>query len=128
MNLVPDKVKAFSEVYRILKPGGHFSISDIVIKGDLPDTIKKEAEMYAGCVAGAIKKGDYLEIISDAGFTNITMQKERKIDIPDELMLNFLSNEQLTQFKASGTGIYSITVYAERPEAECGCVTENKCC
>lgn len=128
MNLVPDKKKAFDEVFRILKPNGHFSISDIVLKGELPEAIKKEAEMYAGCVSGAIKKGDYLEIVSDAGFSNITVQKEKQIMIPDEILLNYLNQEQLNEFKSNGSGIFSITVYAERPETVCGCEPEAKCC
>ncbi|MBO9702582.1 MAG: arsenite methyltransferase [Sporocytophaga sp.] len=128
MNLVPDKKKAFNEVFRILKPKGHFSISDIVLKGDLPEAIKKEAEMYAGCVSGAIKKGDYLEILSDSGFSNITIQKEKQINIPDEILLNYLNQEQLNEFKSKGSGVFSITVYAERPETECGCGPEAKCC
>ena len=128
MNLVPDKIKAFSEVFRILKPGGHFSISDIVIKGSLPNQILKEAEMYAGCVAGAIEKGEYLEIVSDAGFDNITVQKERVIEIPDQVLLNYLTLSELEDFKASGNGIYSITVFAERPETTCGCGPHAKCC
>lgn len=128
MNLVPDKSKAFQEVFRILKPKGHFSISDVVLKGDLPDSIKKEAEMYAGCIAGAVKKSDYLEILADAGFVNITVQKEKQILIPDEILLNYLSSDELNAFKEKGKGIFSITVYAERPEAECGCAPEAKCC
>jgi len=128
MNLVPDKKKAFDEVFRILKPNGHFSISDIVLKGELPEAIKKEAEMYAGCVSGAIKKGDYLDIVSDAGFINITIQKEKQIIIPDEILLNYLNKEELNEFKSKGSGVFSITVYAERPETECGCGHEAKCC
>src|SRR5690606_33346771 len=70
MNLVPDKEKAFRETFRILKPGGHFSISDVVLEGELPQELSKEAEMYAGCVSGALQKSEYLEIIEKAGFTN----------------------------------------------------------
>lgn len=128
MNLVPDKVKAFSEVFRILKPLGHFSISDIILKGDLPDAIKKEAELYAGCVSGAIKKSEYLGILAEQGFVNITVQKEREIIIPDEVLLNYISPEELTNFKTKGMGIFSVTVYAERPEVSCGCGPETKCC
>jgi SAM-dependent methyltransferase len=128
MNLVPDKSKAFSEVFRILKPKGHFSISDIVLKGNLPEGIRKEAEMYAGCISGAISKGDYLGIVSDQGFVNLTIQKEREIKIPDSILLNYLTQDELTAFKSSGTGIFSITLYAERPEADCGCGPEAKCC
>lgn len=127
MNLVPDKKRAFSEVFRILKPQGHFSISDIVLLGNLPDAIIKEAEMYAGCVAGAIQKDQYLKIIADAGFKNVSLQKERAIDIPDEILLNYLSAQELNQMKKSGVGIYSITVYGEKPSADCGC-EPGRCC
>ena len=78
MNLVPDKPKAFAEVFRILKSGGHFSISDIVLTGALPEKIKNAAEMYAGCVASAILMSDYLQIIKNTGFTNITLQKQNQ--------------------------------------------------
>ncbi|MFN6946004.1 MAG: arsenite methyltransferase [Cytophagaceae bacterium] len=127
MNLVPDKIKAFAEVYRILKPNGHFSISDVVLKGDLPEAIKKEAEMYAGCVAGAIKKEEYLNVIAKAGFTNVKLQKEREILIPDEILLNYLSTEELRKMKEQGMGIYSITVYAEKPEIN-SCTPGGGCC
>jgi len=128
MNLVPDKEKAFSEVFRILKPNGHFSISDIVLKGDLPEELRKEAEMYAGCVSGAIKKSDYLGILAEQGFVNITVQKEREIILPEEILSQYLSAEKLNTYKEKGMGIYSINVYAERPDASCGCAPEAKCC
>jgi arsenite methyltransferase len=128
MNLVPNKEKAFSEVFRILKPNGHFSISDVVLKGNLPEAIKKEAEMYAGCVSGAIHKNDYLGILTETGFANITVQKEKQIHIPEEILLKYLSPEELIEFKEKGKGIFSITVYAERPDASCGCGPEAKCC
>ena len=116
LNLVPDKEKAFSETYRILKAGGHFSISDVVVSGNLPDQIKEDAEMYAGCVAGAIDKDEYLNIVSSTGFENITIQKMKEIQLPDKMLLNYLSKEELKSFKNSDTGIYSITVYAEKSE------------
>jgi ubiquinone/menaquinone biosynthesis C-methylase UbiE len=128
MNLVPDKKRAFEEVFRILKHKGHFSISDVVLKGDLPESIKKQAEMYAGCVSGAIKKSDYLEILSDTGFVNITVQKEKQIIIPDEILSGYLSPDELKEFKEKGKGVYSITIYAERPDKDCGCAPEAKCC
>ena len=76
LNLVPNKQKVIGEIFRVLKPGGHFSISDIVLVGNLPDALKEDAEMYAGCVAGAIQKTEYLQFIEDAGFQNIQIQKE----------------------------------------------------
>src|SRR5205085_10044803 len=62
LNLVPNKEGVFKEIFRVLKPGGHFSISDIVLVGELPANIKNAAEMYAGCVAGAIQKDEYLQL------------------------------------------------------------------
>jgi len=120
LNLVPDKPKAFSEIYRILKPGGHFSISDVVITGNLPEPIQKAAEMYAGCVSGAIQKELYLQIINDSGFETVRVDKEKQITIPDEILLNYLTSEELSTFRNSGVGIYSINVFAQKPSKECG--------
>jgi SAM-dependent methyltransferase len=119
LNLVPDKVKAFKEIYRVLKPGGHFSVSDVVATGELPDSIKSGAELYAGCVSGAIRKDEYLDIIQDCGFDNIKVQKEKVIDIPDEIYLKFISDEELNEFKKSGIKLVSVTVYADKPEEGC---------
>lgn len=116
LNLVPDKAKAFAETYRILKAGGHFSISDVVIKGDLPDSLKEDAEMYAGCVAGAIDRDEYLDIVRETGFKNLVIQKEKEIHLPSQLLENYLSGDELEEFRQSGTGIYSVTLYAEKPE------------
>lgn len=120
MNLVPDKPKAFKEVYRILKPGGHFSISDIVITGELPDRIKNAAEMYAGCVASAIQKDRYLQIIQESGFQNLQLQKQKLIVIPDDILKNYLNEEEIKQYHSNKEIIYSITVYGEKPFACCG--------
>jgi arsenite methyltransferase len=115
MNLVPDKRKAFGETFRVLKPGGHFSISDIVLVGNLPDGLRKSAEMYAGCISGAIQKQEYLEIIEEAGFENITIQKNKRINLPDEILKAYLNDEELKTAKSDNFGIFSITVYAEKP-------------
>jgi hypothetical protein len=115
MNLVPNKQKAFAETFRIIKNGGHFSISDIVLQGELTDELRKEATLYAGCISGAVQKEEYLRIIKEAGFTNITVQKDRKIDIPNEILSKFLTVDQLRDYKKSRIGIFSITVYAEKP-------------
>ena len=112
LNLVPDKKKAFAEMYRVIKHGGHFCVSDIVLSGELPDELVKDAEMYAGCVSGAIQKKDYLDIVKRAGFKNIEIKKEKEIILPDEILNNYLSDKGLAEFKNSNTGIYSITVYA----------------
>ena len=125
MNLVPNKTKAFAEVQRILKPTGHFSISDIVLVGDLPEKIKNAAEMYAGCVASAIQMEEYLKIIENSGFKNITLQKKKPIIVPDDILKNYLNDEEIQQYKDSTTRIYSITVFAEKLV---GCCTPNSGC
>lgn len=114
LNLVPNKERAFAQIHRILKPGGHFSISDVVLLGVLPEKLREAAEMYAGCVSGAMQKDDYLEIIQKTGFTSITIQKEKKVMISDEVLLNFLNTDEFESFKQSNTGIYSITVFAQK--------------
>jgi ubiquinone/menaquinone biosynthesis C-methylase UbiE len=130
MNLVPDKEKAFKEVHRVLKNGGHFSISDIVYKGTLPNEILEAPELFAGCVAGASHRETYLSTIKSVGFKNIQVKKERFIDtLSDELLLNYLTSAQLEEFKNSGSGIYSITVYADKLEEGACCETaEGECC
>jgi arsenite methyltransferase len=128
LNLVPNKDGVIKEIYRVLKPGGHFSISDIVLEGQLPKEIREAAEMYAGCVAGAIQKQVYLELIEANGFKNITVQKDKAIIIPDDILSNYLSAEQIEAFKQSGTGIRSITVYAEKPVKEEAACCAPGCC
>ena len=110
LNLVPDKNKAFSEILRVLKPGAHFCVSDVVLMGDLPAGLRDSAAMYAGCVAGALQKEDYLRIIEKQGFVDISIHKERKIEVPEQVLAAFISENEMAAFKASGAGIYSITV------------------
>ena len=115
LNLVPNKHNVFSEIFRILKPGGHFSISDVVLTGDLPQKIKNAAEMYAGCVSGAIQKETYLELIQINGFKNLQIQKEKVISIPDDILLNYLNPDEILEFKSGKAGIFSISVFAQKP-------------
>lgn len=114
LNLVPNKRQAFGEIYRVLKSGAHFTISDIVLKGQLPKRLQSAAEMYAGCVAGALQMGDYLGIIHELGFKNVSVVKEKKIIIPDEILSQFLSAKELIDYKKSDSSILSITVYADK--------------
>jgi arsenite methyltransferase len=119
LNLVPNKDGVFKEIKRVLKPGGHFSISDIVLVGTLPVKIREAAEMYAGCVAGAIQKQAYLKLIEINGFQHIVIQKEKPIIVPDDILGNYLSADEIKEFKDSGTGIYSVTVFAEKAKEAC---------
>ena len=123
LNLVPNKHKVFSEVYRALKPNGHFSISDIVLKGELAPSWKQVAELYAGCVSGAIQQDEYMNIIKEAGFSGITIQKEKEIILPDDILKQYLSEDDIAAFKASENKIVSITVFAKKPAKD-----ERACC
>lgn len=126
LNLVPDKDAVIKDIYRVLKPGGHFSISDVVLVGNLPDALRWDAEMYAGCVAGAIQRDTYLSLIKSNGFTNITVQKEKVIVVPDDILNKYLGTAELESFKAGSTGIFSVTVYAEKP-ADAACCPPGCC-
>ena len=128
LNLVPNKKQVFAEIFRVLKQGGHFSISDIVLEGDLPAEIREAAEMYAGCVSGAVQKKTYLDLIREAGFTNITIQKEKQITVPDNILKQYLSDAQFAAFKNSGAAIKSITVYAEKSVREKSSCCQPGCC
>ncbi len=130
LNLVPNKHKVISEIFRVLKPGGHFSISDIVLDGALPEKWKEVAELYAGCVSGAIQKQVYLEIIRSAGFVNVSIQKDKPIIIPDNILSNYLSDEEVTAYKLGNTKISSITVYAEKAAKDSRncCEPGSGCC
>lgn len=110
LNLVPDKKKAFSGMYRIIKPGGHFCVSDIVLKGELPESLRESAAMYAGCVAGALQQEDYLGKVAEAGFTDIEIKKSKIIDLPLETLVRFMSEEDAKTYQTGEKGIFSITV------------------
>jgi SAM-dependent methyltransferase len=130
LNLVPNKDGVFKDMYRVLKPGGHFSISDVVLEGTLPEGLRKDAEMYAGCISGAIQKEVYLELIKANGFQNIEIQKEKSIEIPNDILKSYLSTEQIQSFKTGNTGIFSITVFGKKPSTEksFSCTPGSGCC
>lgn len=121
LNLVPNKNNVIKEIHRVLKPGGHFSISDVVLVGQLPDNLRNAAEMYAGCVSGAIQKDEYLGLIQANAFQDIKLQKEKEIIIPNDILDKYLSADEIETFKNSGTGIYSVTVFAKKADGEACC-------
>jgi ubiquinone/menaquinone biosynthesis C-methylase UbiE len=114
LNLVPNKTKAFQEIHRVLKPSGHFCVSDIVLKGELPDRIRKAAEMYAGCVAGALQKEEYIDIVNTVGFKNIQIRKEKRIKIPKEILKSYLTDREVVEYGKKEFQVLSITVFAEK--------------
>jgi arsenite methyltransferase len=115
LNLVPDKLKAFREIFRVLKQGGRFCVSDVVIKGNLSEKMKKDAEMYAGCVSGASEINEYLKIVEQARFLNVKIHKQKEIKLPDSLLSEYNGAKELKSYHAGETGIFSITVSAEKP-------------
>lgn len=114
LNLVPDKKKAFSEIFRILKPGGHFCISDIVLKGFMNEEFKKSASLYAGCISGALDQAEYINIIKEAGFKNIEINRIQSTPLPDSLLEEHLNSEEIRSFKNNVKGMFSITVSGEK--------------
>ena len=138
LNLLPTKDKIFHEIHRVLKSGGHFSISDIVLEGDLPTELTQAAEMYAGCVSGAIQKTAYLSRIEEAGFTEVTIQKEKAIIIPDDILQDYMNQDEIERFKSGTTGIFSITVFGKKAgeksiafpiiEGVAVCTPDGGCC
>ncbi len=114
LNLVPDKYKAYSEVHRVLKPSGHFSMSDVVLRGELPKGILEASEMYAGCISGAMQRDEYLETIAQVGFKNLRVTKEREIELPEEILLQYATKEEIEAYKNGDNAVISIGVYAEK--------------
>ncbi len=115
LNLVPNKARAFAEIFRVLRPGGHFSISDVVLTGPLHPQLQAAAEMYAGCVAGAIQRDEYLALLQQAGFEAISVEKQKPILIPDSILMDYLSAAELEAFRQNPSGIFSITIYGQKP-------------
>lgn len=110
LNLVPDKEKAFAEIMRVLKPGGHFCISDVVLKGELPEKFRYDLTMYAGCISGAKSNSEYVGIINNQGFTKITTHKLKQISIPVGVLEKYLTRKEIDQYWGGERGIFSITV------------------
>lgn len=110
LNLLPEKNKIFKEIYRVLKTGGHFCISDVVLNGVFPKEFTDNASMYAGCIASAIQREDYLSEIEQANFSDIKIERTKIVIIPDDVLEEHLDESTIAKYKAGNVGIYSITV------------------
>ncbi len=115
LNLVPDKSRAFREIFRVLKPGAHFCVSDVVVKGSLPEKLQRDAEMYVGCVSGASEMSDYLNVIEVSGFRSIKIHKQKEIVLPESVLSEYFNDSGMNKLHSEEQGIYSITVTAEKP-------------
>ncbi len=115
LNLVPDKSRAFKEIFRVLKPSAHFCVSDVVVKGNLPEKLQKDAEMYVGCVSGASEISQYLSYIENSGFRNVKVHKQKEIALPELILSEYYDDFEINSFHPGEKGIYSITVTAEKP-------------
>ncbi len=121
INLVPNKNRVFKEAFRVLKPGGRLAVSDVVLLKDLPEFVKMSTEAYIGCLAGAIMKDDYLDIIRSIGFTDVKVVEETLFPIeslvcesagPAIIDMPRLSKDQLKEVAES---VSSIKVGAIKP-------------
>jgi SAM-dependent methyltransferase len=117
LNLLPDKAPAFFEMFRVLRPGGRFCVSDIVATGRLPEGVREAAELYVGCVASALPEKEYLALINTAGFEGVRNAKEQPISLPDEALTPHMSANEVAAFRASGAQLKSVTVLGTKPPA-----------
>jgi small redox-active disulfide protein 2 len=114
LNLLPRKDKIFKEIYRILKPNAHFCVSDVVLNGVFPKEFTDNAAMYAGCIASAIQRDEYLGEIAKAGFKNIKIEHTKTVEIPDDVLEEHLEESTIQKYKSGNVGIYSITVTGKK--------------
>ena len=114
LNLVSDKLATYQGIYRVLKPKGHFSISDVVVSGPLTEKMSSIVDLYAGCIAGAMVKSDYLKTIENAGFKDIVVRKEKVVYLPDSFLLQYLNEQELIEFRSTGVQVLSVTVNAKK--------------
>ncbi len=121
INLSTDKPRVFREALRVLKPGGRLMVSDLVLERPLPGSVRRSVEAYAGCIAGAMLKDDYLAAIRQAGFTEVEVQAESGFTVgssnPDESELALLNEDGVTpeEARAAAAAVVSIKVTARRP-------------
>lgn len=119
INLAEDKQKVFNEAFRVLKPGGRLMVSDMVLLRDLPDEMLKSAEMYAGCISGALRKEDYLGKISSAGFKDIDIVKEDAVQIleyigSDKVISDIVHNMSEEEIEIINTAVVSLKISAKK--------------
>ncbi|MDA1028231.1 MAG: arsenite methyltransferase [Bacteroidetes bacterium] len=114
LNLVPNKKGAFTEMYRVLRPEGQFTVSDIVLDGELPLSIRQSAEAYAGCVSGAIHLDEYTDLLTKVGFSDVQPPKINEINFSDDFLASYAGASDIAEFRSSGARVLSITVTGKK--------------
>ena len=121
INLSADKDRVLHEAFRVLKPGGRFAVSDVVVRGDVPDDIRKNMLLWVGCIAGALRDDDYTAKLTNAGFESINIEPTRVYNIEDAR--TFLGTEGVNVdaiAKQVDGKFISAFVRAKKPDCGCG--------
>jgi len=121
INLSGDKQRVIEEAFRVLKPGGRFAVSDVVVRGEMPAEVKRNMELWIGCVAGALEEREYTRLLSAAGFTNVDIEPTRVYRAEDAAA--FLAGSGLDVAKFSSEiedRFMSAFVRATKPAGCCG--------
>jgi len=121
VNLVPNKRQVFADAFRVLKPGGRMSLSDIVLLGEVPFQLRDSAEAYVSCLSGAILRDEYLTLIGEAGFTDVAVTESRSFTLGDvvagDLVQEFVRQTGATmdELQAAAALFQSVRVSARKP-------------
>ena len=120
INLSSDKARVLSEAFRVLKPGGRFAVSDVVVRGELPEAVRRSMELWVGCVAGALHEQDYKRFLGEAGFEGIELEPWRVYSASDAK--EFLSGTGVDADRIAGEidgQVLSAFVRATKPQRSC---------
>src|SRR5450755_4409560 len=120
INLSADKGRVLREAFRVLKPGGRFAVSDVVVRGDVPEAVRKNVLLWVGCIAGALKDTEYISKLADAGFESIEIEPTRIYNVEDARA--FLTSEgvDVDAIAPQVEGKFmSAFVRARKPQASC---------
>ena len=127
INLAADKDRVLHEAFRVLKPGGRFAVSDVVVLGDVPDEVRRSMELWIGCIAGALRDMDYVAKLARAGFSGISVEQWRVYEPADARA--FLTQAQISQdaVNAAHGKFASAFIRATKPAAARSCCGPDCC-
>jgi SAM-dependent methyltransferase len=127
INLSADKSRVLKEAFRVLRPGGRFAVSDVVVRGEVPDAIRKSMLLWVGCIAGALEESDYRTKLRDAGFESVDLEPTRTYDIEDARVFLTEAGIAVDEIAPQVEGKFLSTfIRAKKPAAPCcapGCCT-----